>query len=98
MALNEVISGPLLNSKRLDEAIKGTKFMKHLLSFYRPFKYRFCEIRNTKPNMRYVDTGVALFRTLLQTPEGVRFLGEHKILKQIGLCLNELVSDGYFVG
>lgn len=95
MALNEVISGPLLNSKRLDEAIKGTKFMKRLLSFYRPFKYRFCEIRNTKPNQRYVDTGVALFRTLLQTAEGVRFLGENKILKQISLCLGQLVSNDF---
>lgn len=92
-ALNEVIQGPLLNSKRLEEAIKGTKFMKRLFSFYRPFKYRFCDIKNTKPNHRYVDTGCALFRTLLQTSEGVKFLSENKILKQIAFCLEQLVCS-----
>lgn len=94
-ALNEVIQGPLLNSKRLDEAIKGTKFMKRLFSFYRPFKYRFCDIKNTKPNHRYVDTGCALFRTLLQTSEGVKFLSENKILKQIAFCLEQLVRSSF---
>ncbi|KAI5778923.1 Rapamycin-insensitive companion of mTOR, N-term-domain-containing protein [Geopyxis carbonaria] len=89
-ALNEMIQGPLNNPKRLEEAIKVTKFMKRLISFYRPFKYRFCEVKNTKPNQRYVKTGCALFHTLLQTPEGVRFLGEHKILRQIAECLAQL--------
>lgn len=89
-SLNEMIQGPLLNPKRLEEAIKVTKFMKRLLSFYRPFKYKFCNIKNTKPNQRYVKTGCALFHTLLQTPEGVRFLGEHKILRQIAECLAQL--------
>ena len=93
--LNEIIQGPLLNPKRLEEAIKVTKFMKRLLSFYRPFKYRFCEVKNTKPNQRYVRTGCALFHTLLQTLQGVQFLAEHKILRQIAECLAQLdkVSD-----
>ncbi|KAA8893128.1 Rapamycin-insensitive companion of mTOR, N-term-domain-containing protein [Sphaerosporella brunnea] len=89
-ALNEMIQGPLLNPKRLEEAIKVTKFMKRLLSFYRPFKYRFSEIKNTKPNQRYVRTGCALFHTLLQTSQGVQFLAEHKILRQIAECLAQL--------
>ncbi|RPA97850.1 hypothetical protein L873DRAFT_1689620 [Choiromyces venosus 120613-1] len=89
-ALNEMIQGPLLNPKRLDEAIKGTKFMKRLMSFYRPFKYKFSDVKNTKPNQRYVRTGCALFHTLLQTPEGVRYLSENKILRQIAECLAQL--------
>ncbi|KAL7275461.1 hypothetical protein RUND412_001589 [Rhizina undulata] len=89
-SLNEVIQGPLLNPKRLDEAIKGTKFMKRLMSFYRPFKYKFSDIKNTKPNQKYVKTGCALFHTLLQTVEGVRYLGENKILRQIAECLAQL--------
>ncbi|KAF8539718.1 Rapamycin-insensitive companion of mTOR, N-term-domain-containing protein [Trichophaea hybrida] len=88
--LNEIIQGPLLNPKRLEEAIRVTKFMKRLLSFYRPFKYRFCEVKNTKPNQRYVRTGCALFHTLLQTHQGVAFLAEHKILRQIAECLAQL--------
>lgn len=89
-ALNEMIQGPLMNPKRLEEAIKVTKFMKRLLSFFRPFKYKFCDVKNTKPNQHYVKTGCALFHTLLQTPEGQRFLGEHKILRQIAECLAQL--------
>ena len=88
--INEIVEGPLLNPKRLDEAIKATKFVKRLIGFYRPFKYRFSEIKNTKPNQRYVRTGCALMRTLLQNPEGVRYLAENKLLRQIAECLAQL--------
>ncbi|MCJ1363052.1 hypothetical protein MMC16_002158 [Acarospora aff. strigata] len=88
--IHEIVEGPLLNPKRLDEAIKATKFVKRLIGFYRPFKYRFSDIKNTKPNQRYVRTGCALMRTLLQNPEGVRYLAENKLLRQIAECLAQL--------
>ncbi len=88
--LLEIIEGPLLNPKRLDEAIRASKFVKRLIAFYRPFKYRFSEIRNTKPNQRYVRAGCALMRTLLQNPEGVKYLVENKLLRQIAECLAQL--------
>ncbi|EEQ92166.1 hypothetical protein RJZ56_003444 [Blastomyces dermatitidis] len=85
-----IIEGPLTNPKRLDEAIRGSKFMKRLMGFYRPFKSRFSMIRNTKPNQRYVRTGCALMRTLLQTPEGTKYLAENKLLRQIAECLAQV--------
>jgi rapamycin-insensitive companion of mTOR len=85
-----VIEGPLTNPKRLEEAIKGSKFMKRLIGFYRPFKYRFCMIPNSKPNQRYVRTGCALLRTLMQTPEGIKYLAENKLLRQIAECLAQV--------
>lgn len=85
-----MIQGPLLNPKRLEEAIKATKFLKRLLSFYRPFKHRFADIIDTKPNQRYVQVGCALFRTLLQSQEGVKYLAENKLLRQIAECLAQL--------
>lgn len=88
--IHSLVEGPLTNSKRMDEAIKGSKFMKRLVGFYRPFKYRFSAIRNTKPNQRYVRTGCALMRTLIQTPEGSRYLAEHKLLRQIAECLAQV--------
>ncbi|KAI9833658.1 MAG: hypothetical protein M1826_006749 [Phylliscum demangeonii] len=88
--LHAIVDGPLLNPKRLDEAIKATRFMKRLLDFYRPFKYRFADIRNTKPNQRYVRVGCSLLSTLLQTPDGVRYLMENKLLPQIAECLAQL--------
>ncbi|EGC48558.1 sterility protein Ste20 [Histoplasma capsulatum var. duboisii H88] len=88
--IHNIIEGPLTNPKRLDEAIRGSKFMKRLMGFYRPFKSRFSMIRNTKPNQRYVRTGCALMRTLLQTPEGTKYLAENKLLRQIAECLAQV--------
>ncbi|KAI9755625.1 MAG: 54S ribosomal protein L13 [Chaenotheca gracillima] len=88
--LQAIAEGPLLNAKRLDEAVRATKFMKRLVGFYRPFKYRFCNQKNTKPNQRYVKVACALVRSLLQTPEGVKYLGENKLLRQVAECLAQL--------
>lgn len=89
-ALTVLIQGPLLNPKRLEEAIKTTKFMKRLMSFYRPFKYRFSSIKNTRANQKCVKVGQALFNTLLQTNEGIRYLMENKLLRQIAECLAQI--------
>ncbi|KAK9473420.1 Rapamycin-insensitive companion of mTOR, N-term-domain-containing protein [Dipodascopsis tothii] len=91
--LIELMQGPLLNPKRLDEAIRATKFMKRLMSFYRPFKKRFSVIRRTEANLRYVRAGSILFKTLLANPEGVKYLMENKLLRQIAECLAQ--TDPY---
>lgn len=85
--IQPMIEGPLTNVKRLDEAMRATKFVHRLLGFLRPFKYRFSDAKNTKPNQRYVRAGCALVRTLLQTPEGTKYLAENKLLRQIAECL-----------
>lgn len=46
--LLELIEGPLLNSIRLDEAMRASKFMKRLLSFFLPFNYRFSQLSKNK--------------------------------------------------
>ena len=83
----KIIEGPLLNGKRLDEAIKASKFIKRIMSFYRPFKYKFAEIRHTRSTQMYVRVGCALMHTLLQTNEGVRYLADNKLLRQVAECL-----------
>lgn len=88
--INDLIEGPLLNPKRLEESIKASKFLKRLIGFYRPFKYKFSEARNTKPNQRYVRAGCSLVKTLLQNPEGIVYLTESKLLRQLAECLAQL--------
>lgn len=88
--IHRIVEGPLTNPKRLDEAIKGSKFMKRLMGFYRPFKYRFSMLPNTKPNQRYVRTGCALMRTLVQVSEGIKYLAENKFLRQVAECLAQV--------
>lgn len=85
--ISAIIDGPLTNPKRLDEAMKATKFVHRLLGFLRPFKYRFSEVRNTRANQRYVRAGCSLIRVLLQTNEGCRYLAENKLLPQVAECL-----------
>lgn len=88
--IHRIVEGPLTNPKRLDEAVKGSKFMKRLIGFYRPFKYRFSTVPNTKPNQRYVRTGCSLMRTLVQSPEGTKYLAENKFLRQVAECLAQV--------
>ena len=87
--INDIIDGPLRNPKRLEDA-KSTKFLKRLLGFYRPFKHTFADVRNTKPSQRYVRTACALLQCLLGTPEGVQFLVDNKLLRQLAECLAQL--------
>ncbi|KAF2097173.1 cytosolic regulator pianissimo [Rhizodiscina lignyota] len=86
--VQQIVEGPLLNPKRLEEATKGMKWVQRLLSFYQPFKRRFCDVRNTKPNQRYTRIGCALLTTLLQNPEGIKMLAESKLIRQLGECLS----------
>ncbi|BFZ56514.1 hypothetical protein PYCC9005_003561 [Savitreella phatthalungensis] len=88
--LNELVQGPLLNPKRLEESIKATKFMKRLLAFFRPFNNRFSDIKNTRPNQRYIRLGCTLIETLLTNVEGVKYLFESKLLRQLSECLAQL--------
>lgn len=83
----KIIEGPLTNGKRMDEATKTSKFLKRIMSFYRPFKYRFSEVRSGRNSQKYVRVGCALMHTLLQTAEGTKYLSDHKLLRQIAECL-----------
>ncbi|KZM28429.1 TOR signaling [Ascochyta rabiei] len=86
--IQTAIDGPLLNPKRLDEALKVTKFVHRLFNFYRPFKFRFADVKNTKPNQRYVRAGCGLVTSLLQNPEGVKYLSESKLVRQLAESLS----------
>ncbi|KAI1868116.1 uncharacterized protein JN550_006604 [Neoarthrinium moseri] len=82
-----ILEGPLMNGKRLEEAIKASKFIKRLMSFFRPFKYRFSNTKSHRNTQKYIRVGCALMHTLLQSPEGVKYLADHKLLRQIAECL-----------
>jgi rapamycin-insensitive companion of mTOR len=88
--IHRIVEGPLTNPKRLDEAIKASQFLNRLMKFYRPFKQRFSTATNSRLNQRYIRTGCALMKTLLQNPEGVRFLADNKLLRQLAECLAQV--------
>ncbi|GAA5909150.1 hypothetical protein JCM6882_001203 [Rhodosporidiobolus microsporus] len=87
--LFEVVEGPLKNAKRLDEAMRATKFCRRLLGFFQPFSGRYGEIRKSEPGAdRWTRLGCTLLETLAANPDGVQFLHEDKLLRYI--------SDGLF--
>ncbi|PWN49565.1 hypothetical protein IE53DRAFT_388192 [Violaceomyces palustris] len=88
--LMEMLEGPLLNPKRLEEAMRGSKFMRRILGFFHPFALRFSSIRRLKPNRRFIKLGCTLLNTLLCNPDGIRFLAEDRLLREIRECLEQL--------
>jgi rapamycin-insensitive companion of mTOR len=95
--LQDLIEGPLLNPKRLEEAIKASRYMKKLISFYHPFAHRFSELAKSKSNSRWVKLGCALLNTLLSSTEGIRFLGEDEFMSQIVKCFAQLDPVSYWL-
>lgn len=89
--IQDLIKGPLMNHKRLEETIKTTKFIKRILSFYRPLSHQFSDILKKNSNVKnYVEIGCELITNLVAMTEGVRFLQENKFLQQISECLLQL--------
>ena len=96
--LSEIIQGPLRNPKKFEDIVKNVpKFLKRIMSFYRPFKFRFCNtmLKPTSITSRklkadnmpsthiYVTVGCQLFEALLSTDEGIKYLSSNKILAQL---------------
>jgi large subunit ribosomal protein L17e len=46
--LMEIVEGPLLNPKRLEEVFRVSKFGRRLLSFFHPLNRRFSDIKKTR--------------------------------------------------
>ena len=89
--LSNLVQGPLTNPKRFDEVLeKAPKFFKRLLSFYRPFKYRFSTIKNSNKNCtRYINFGCQLIEMFLNLENGIKYLSSNKLLPQ----LSEIVAQ-----
>jgi len=47
-SLLDLIEGPLLNPKRMEEAIKVSRFIRRLTSFFHPFSHRFSDLPRGK--------------------------------------------------
>ena len=87
LLIQDLIDGPMVNPQRLLEAMKNSKFVHRLLGFLRPFKFRFSDAPNTKPNQRYVRMACSLIKCLLQHQEGVAYISNSKVIPQVAECL-----------
>lgn len=94
--LMELIEGPLLNTRRLEEAFKASKFGRRVLSFFHPFNRRFADIKMTRANRKWIKLGTTLVETLLSSEDGIKILQENKLLRQLAESFAEL--DQYVGG
>ncbi|KAI0917225.1 hypothetical protein AcW1_007525 [Taiwanofungus camphoratus] len=81
--LQDLIEGPLLNPKRMEEAIRVSRYMRKLMSFFHPFSHRFSDLARSKINLRWVRLGCLLLNAFMSSPEGLRFLSEDEFLSQL---------------
>ncbi|BGP18107.1 hypothetical protein JCM10213v2_006158 [Rhodosporidiobolus nylandii] len=88
--LLQMLEGPLKNPTRLDEAMRASKFMRRLLAFFRPSEGRFAELPKDGDNIKWIRLGCTLISTLLTNPDGVQYLLEEKLVRQISDCLFQL--------
>lgn len=92
-AIMELLQGPLLNSKRLDEALNPKcKFVKRILSFLRPSSAQFSHIKKVRGSQRYVRAGVELMKVLVNSPDGIKFFAERPFLSQITNGIEQLIQ------
>lgn len=49
--LVEIIEGPLLNARRLEEAFRVSKFGRRLMTFFQPLYRRFSDIKRTRVSL-----------------------------------------------
>ncbi|EKM51823.1 uncharacterized protein PHACADRAFT_199326 [Phanerochaete carnosa HHB-10118-sp] len=81
--LQDLMEGPFLNPKRMEEAIKVSRYVRKLISFFHPFSRRFSDLAKSKSNIRWIKLGCLLMNALLASSEGTRFLQEDELLGQI---------------
>ncbi|KAL6928035.1 hypothetical protein ACO0SA_002761 [Hanseniaspora valbyensis] len=87
----------LLNvNSRIDDLNKNTKFIRRLLVFYRPFRYRFSalKIENIKNGDLIIDVGCEFFRVLTKSEAGMKIFNEDlKFFPQIINCFYKLFEN-----
>lgn len=84
--LVKLFQGPLQYEKKFNDLLeKQPKFFKRLLSFYRPFKLRFCNlpIKNDANYKKIIAVGNLMFEIFSKNPEGLKILLKNKILLQM---------------
>lgn len=95
----ELVEGPLLNARQLDELAKSTKFIRRLLIFYRPLRNRFSAIeKGARLSQRYVQVGCEFLRMLTSTSVGLKILmDDTKIVSQLASLLYRAM-EGHTAG
>ncbi|MCO5588188.1 hypothetical protein L7F22_042143 [Adiantum nelumboides] len=88
-ALQMLFETVLVHPKRLEEAMRASKLVKRVLVFFHPFTMRYSSLpkASSSLNQKYTKLGCTILQTLLSNPDGVRFLIEDRLIREIADCL-----------
>lgn len=95
-ALQMLFETVLVHPKRLEEAMRASKLVKRVLVFFHPFTMRYSSLPKASAtlNQRYTKLGCTILQTLLSNPDGVRFLIEDRLIREIADCLEtDIMSE-----
>lgn len=91
--IKELLEGPLLDPRRFDEALHGTKFVRRLVSFFRPSSARYAALRPGDAARRWTEVAVSLFTVLVAHADGLQLLAEDRFLSELADAW-ELAAQG----
>ena len=109
-----LVKGILKNTKRFEEVHQTSKFLKRLISFYKPHKAGFVYISNNNNNNNstnndgdlisninkvYIEVGISLMEVLVNNgDEGIEMLQDSQIVRYLVIALNEVSRRGGRIG
>lgn len=70
--LQDLIEGPLLNPKRMEEAIKVSRFVRRVMQFYLPFAHKFSDMKRTPVSAVFFSTRLCFVSDLVAIPRSCR--------------------------
>lgn len=95
-ALQMLFETVLVHPKRLEEAMRASKLVKRVLVFFHPFTMRYSALPKAfaSLNQRYTKLGCTILQTLLSNQDGVRFLIEDRLIREIADSLEtDIMSE-----
>ncbi|KAJ1917592.1 hypothetical protein IWQ60_007733 [Tieghemiomyces parasiticus] len=81
--IDELLTGPLTSRERLDDTLKTCLFFPILSNFFCPSKGPFHSLACSKANIRYVRAGCRMLDCLLVSNEGIHWLQECDLLRNV---------------
>lgn len=90
--IEELLDGPLHEPRRFEEALTSTKWVRRLMSFFRPSSQRYATLPQSDTGRRWTQMGTKLFHLLLRHPEGVRLLAEDRFLVELREAFEQLAQ------
>ncbi|SMN18258.1 similar to Saccharomyces cerevisiae YER093C TSC11 Subunit of TORC2 (Tor2p-Lst8p-Avo1-Avo2-Tsc11p-Bit61p) [Maudiozyma saulgeensis] len=94
--IQELLEGPLMKQKQLEELVRSTKFIRRLLVFYRPLRLRFSDVnQGSRLAEKFIQVGCSFFKMLTTNPEGMKILvDDTKIIPQLASLVFKAIEEG----